>query len=88
MDPARPTHPSPPTAEVLDFDAALLAASAQDVREDVMAEAMLLADAFAPEGRAEELRLMAAALISGERGDPSDRARARLLAAALRRLAG
>ncbi len=87
MDPAAPRKPSPPGAKVLDFDAALLAACPPDLREDVIAEAALLADAFAPEGRAEELRLMAETLTIDAREDGPDRARARLLAAALRQLA-
>ena len=88
MEPAAPRASSPPTAEVLDFEAALLAACAPDLREELVAEAAMLADAFAPEGRAEELRLMAEALSSGVREEPADRTHARLLAAALRQLAG
>ena len=47
----------------------------------------MLAEAFAPEGRAEELRVMAETLASGARDEEMDRERARLLACALRRLA-
>lgn len=88
MEPASPRASSPPTAEVLDFDAALLAACAPELREELIVEAALLAGAFAPEGRAEELRVMAATLTSGAGEDATDRTRARLLAAALRQLAG
>jgi hypothetical protein len=71
-------------AQLIDFDTALLATCPPDRREELIAEAALLADAFAPEGRAEELRAMASALAHG---GEADRTRARLLAAALRELA-
>ena len=74
-------------AKVVDFDEALLAAAPSELREDLMAEAALLADAFAPEGRGEELRAMAATLSLGARDEEMDRSHARRLAAALRILA-
>ena len=71
-------------AEIIDFEAALLDACPTDRREELIAEATLLADALSPEGRFEELQAMASALTDG---DGADRPRARLLAAALRQLA-
>jgi len=47
----------------------------------------MLAEAFAPEGRREQLLAMAAAMISGARATQMDGAHARRLACALRRLA-
>jgi len=85
MTEMRNMRPRQGDAEVIDFEAALLAACPTERREEVIAEATLLADAFSPEGRAEELQAMASALTQG--GGPTDRPRARLLAAALRQLA-
>jgi hypothetical protein len=48
---------------------------------------LLLAQAFAPEGCADQLIAMAKALSSGARDSEMDRQHARRLAAALRRLA-
>jgi hypothetical protein len=73
--------------DVIDFEAALLDACSPDLREELMAEAALLADAFSPNGRAEELDAMAATLCAGARDEEMDRDRARRLAAALRTLA-
>ncbi|MFL5297780.1 MAG: hypothetical protein ACJ798_15495 [Phenylobacterium sp.] len=87
MGQARTHSDAPASAQVLDFDAALLSACPTGLREDLMAEAALLANALAPEGRAEHLRAMAAALPLAADDEPVDRARARRLAAALRRLA-
>lgn len=78
----------PPTAEVLDFDGALLDALPPEVRSQLMSEAALLAQAFAPAGRSEELEIMARTLSAGEHDAEMDRKHARGLAAALRRLAG
>lgn len=50
-------------------------------------EARLLAGVFAPGGEADALTRMAAQLSAGERDGEMDRAHARLLAAALKRLA-
>lgn len=51
------------------------------------AEAALLAEAFAPQGRSEQLRALAATLASGAQDAEMDRRRALQLACALRRLA-
>jgi hypothetical protein len=75
------------TADVVDFDEALLDALPQSARAAALAEADLLARAFAPEGAAGELEAMARALSSGARDREMDRPHARRLAAALRRLA-
>lgn len=74
-------------AEIVDFDTALLDSCSPEIRAELIAEATLLAQAFAPEGRREELESMAAALTSGSRDGDMDRPRARKLAAALRHLA-
>jgi hypothetical protein len=75
------------TAEIIDFDEALLAACSAELREDLLTEAAMLADAFAPEGRREQLEAMARTLSDGQRDAELGRARARRLAAALRTLA-
>jgi len=76
-----------PTAEVVQFDDALLDACGPALRAELLTEAAMLAEAFAPEGRAEQLQAMAAVLASGARDEEMDGARARGLACALRRLA-
>jgi hypothetical protein len=73
-------------AEIIDFDEALLGACPPETRAELMAEAAMLAAAFAPDGRAERLEAMAWALQSGNRDQEMGRARARRLAAALRSL--
>ncbi|HEY0435921.1 MAG TPA: hypothetical protein VGC92_04730 [Phenylobacterium sp.] len=87
MTQARKIRPRQGGAEVVDFDAALLAACPAQARADLIAEAAMLAEAFAPEGREEELRAMANALARDTCGAGRDRPHARLLAAALRKLA-
>lgn len=82
----RPAEPRA-TADIIDFDEALLDACPAELRADLLTEASMLADAFAPEGRAEQLEAMATALSSGERDAEMGRMRARRLAAALRHLA-
>jgi len=79
--------PASETGEVVDFDEALLDACAPEQLAEVMAEARLLADAFAPEGQAAERATLARSLQSGVRDLEFGRAHARLLAAALHRLA-
>ena len=81
------TRGHPPTAEVVSFDEAMLDACAPEVRADLLAEAALLAQAFAPGGDPGKLTAMAQALSSGERDEEMDRNHARRLAAALRHLA-
>jgi hypothetical protein len=77
----------PATAEVVDFEDALLDACDPALKADLLEEAALLLQAFAPEGRAEEVAAMARTL-SGDPGEGhrAERVRARRLAAALRRL--
>jgi len=87
MDYARKRRALARTATVVDFDQALLDSYPPDVRGELLAEAQMLAQAFAPEGRAEELESMARALSLGRNDGDMDRRRARGLAAALRRLA-
>lgn len=76
-----------PGAEIIDFDEALLDACPADVRAELLTEARMLARAFAPDGRADQLEAMAQALSCGKRDGWMGRARARKMAAALRRLA-
>ena len=87
MNRAGQPRQTPPAGEVIDFDAALLHAFSPEMRSRLMSEAALLAQAFAPEGRAEELELMARTLSAGEHDGQMDRKHARGLAAALHRLA-
>lgn len=75
------------SAEIIDFDQALLARCSPELREALFAEATLLAQAFAPEGGPEDLMAMARILAAGDRDAEFGRARAHKLAAALRRLA-
>jgi hypothetical protein len=86
MDRAGRTRPDIRTAEIVDFDEALLATFASKTRRELMTEAHLLAQAFSPECRREELETMARTLMAGGRAE-LDRRHARGLAAALRRLA-
>jgi hypothetical protein len=74
-------------AEIVDFDQALLDHCSPELRAELLAEAALLAQAFAPEGGPDELMEMARVLSAGDRDAEFGRARARKLAAALRRLA-
>lgn len=76
-----------PGGEVVDFDEALLDACEPAPLAELMAEATLLSEAFAPEGRAAQIETLARALQSGVRDLEIGRAHARLLAAALQRLA-
>jgi hypothetical protein len=72
---------------VVDFDEALLDACPARQRDELMAEAAILAQAFAPRGRAAQIEGLARSLQSGVRDLEFGRAYARLLAAALHRLA-
>jgi hypothetical protein len=72
---------------VFDFDEALLEACPPGIRSDLLMEARLLAGVFAPSGHADALTQMAAQLSAGERDGEMNRAHARRLAAALKRLA-
>jgi len=73
--------------KVVDFDAALLDACPPEQLDEIMAEAAILAEAFAPDGRAPQLEALAHSLQSGVRDLEFGRAHARLLAAALHCLA-
>jgi hypothetical protein len=75
------------SAQVIDFDEVLLNACSPDVRSDLIMEARLLAGVFAPSGDAAALERMARQLSAGERDAEMDRAHARRIAAALKRLA-
>ncbi len=81
------TPAEPATAEVISFDDAMLDACLPALRADLLAEAAILAQAFAPEGDPLDLIAMAHALSTGERDAEMDRRHARHLAAALRHLA-
>ncbi len=74
-------------AEVVQFDDLVLDACGPELRDQLLVEAAMLAEAFAPEGRTEEILAMAETLASGDRDEEMDRERARRLACALRRLA-
>jgi hypothetical protein len=74
-------------AEVVDFDEVLLDACSAERRVELMSEAMILASAFAPEGRTREIGTLARALQTGVHDLQMGRAHVRLLAAALRRMA-
>ena len=85
-----PSHDDagPAKAKVVSFDEALLDACPADLRADLLQEAALLIQAFAPEGRADQLAAMAKTLSSGlHAGKRAEQVRARRLAAALRHLA-
>jgi hypothetical protein len=77
----------PAQAEIVQLDDALLDACGPELRAALLTEATMLAEAFAPEGRTEQLEAMAATLASGARDEEMDRTRARQLACALRCLA-
>jgi hypothetical protein len=74
-------------ADVVQFDDALLDACGAELRGELLTEAAMLAEAFAPEGRTEQLLAMAQALASGAQREETGGARARRLACALRCMA-
>ena len=86
MPGARPIDPSGPS-RVIQFDDAVLDACGPELRAELLTEAAMLAGAFAPDGSAEQLKAMASDLASGAWGGHIERARARRLASAIRRLA-
>ena len=87
MDQApRPDEPRD-GGEIIEFDQVLLDARPPWELDQLMIEASLLALAFAPDGRTAQIEALAGELNSGVRDLEYGRARARLLAAALRRLA-
>lgn len=73
--------------EIVDFDEALLDSCSAEERAELLTEARILAQVFATQGAVEELEEMAETLSIGGKDDEMDRARARKLAAAIRRLA-
>jgi hypothetical protein len=87
MDSA-PQPDAPKTSgEIIDFDEALLEACPADLRAQLIIEASLLAQAFAPDRSADQLLALADQLSGGIRDAEMSRARARRLAAAMRHLA-
>jgi hypothetical protein len=88
MDRSTPEdHASAGSAEVVDFEAALLDACPPDELAELLGEAELLARAFAPSADARRLEALAGELKSGVRHLGRGRRHALRLAAALRRLA-
>lgn len=87
MDSASKNGGKPAIAQGVNFDEALLGACPADMRADLLAEAAMLAQAFAPEGDPAHLLAMAQVLSSGERDSEIGRNHALRLAAALRHLA-
>lgn len=87
MDQAQPRQETT-SGQVVSFDEALLDACPSELRAELIGEASLLIQAFAPEGRRDEVEAMARTLSSGGRDADMDRERARRLAAALRHVAG
>jgi hypothetical protein len=73
--------------EVIDFDDALLDACSAEEKAELLGEARILARAFAAEGGADDLADMAEILSSGFWESEVERAYARKLSAALKRLA-
>ena len=71
----------------MDFDEALLDACSAQIRAEVLMEAELLVGVFAPDRRPDRLTQMAAQLSAGARDAEMNRAHARRLAAALKRIA-
>ncbi len=74
-------------AKVVQLDDVMLQACGPALRAQLLVEAAMLAEAFAPEGRTEHILAMAATLAAGARDEEMDRERARRLACALRCLA-
>lgn len=77
----------PATAEVVDFDEAVLAGCPADLRDELQAEADMLAEALPTDGRARQIRALATGLSTRHDDSAPGRLRVRQLAAALRRLA-
>lgn len=77
-----------PGDKVINLDEALLETCSGEERQDLLGEAILLAETFAPEGGRPELLAMAQTLTAAPQGDPAERRHTRKLAATLRDLAG
>lgn len=89
MPPMNRSHPikaRQQPCEIVDFDDALLDACSPEERTELMTEAKILAHALGDTGLA-ELETLAQDLSVGARDEDMDRAHARKLSAALRRLA-
>ncbi len=86
MEPAKHEQTPRRSAEIIDFDDAVLRACSPDLRDELAAEAKLLASALPHAGRPDELRAMAQSVAAAARQSDGG-ARARLLAASLRDLA-
>jgi hypothetical protein len=84
----RPRHTNPELDQcvIVDFDDALLDACSPDERTELMTEAKILAHALGEVDLA-KLEVLARELSVGARDQDMDRAHARKLSAALRRLA-
>lgn len=87
MNRARKSEMSQKPCEVIDFDEALLDSCPAEEKAELMTEARILAQAFATEGAVEEIEEMAETLSAGFRDAEMERAHARKLSAALKRLA-
>lgn len=87
MDRSPRNPPAPTGGEIIAFDEILLASCPPDARAELMAEAELMAQAFAPDGQAAAIRALARRVESGVSELERGRGRAVRLAAALRRLA-
>jgi hypothetical protein len=74
------------TGQIVSFDEALLDTCAPELKAELLGEAQLLIQAFAPDCRCDEVEAMAQALSRGGRDAEMDRERARRLAAALRHI--
>ncbi|MGA0604778.1 hypothetical protein ACO2Q0_02155 [Phenylobacterium sp. VNQ135] len=87
MGHARKSETRQKPCEVIDFDDALLDSCPAEEKAELLTEARIVAQAFAQEGGVEELQEMAETLSSGFRDAEMERAHARKLSAALKRLA-
>ncbi|MCR5876133.1 hypothetical protein LRS10_19485 [Phenylobacterium sp. J426] len=87
MNRARKSEQRQETCEVIDFDEALLDSCPAEEKAELLGEARIIAKAFANEGGVEELEEMAQTLSCGFRDAEIERAHARKLSAALKRLA-
>lgn len=87
MNRARKSDPTQKPCEVIDFDDALLDSCPAEEKAELLTEARILAKAFANEGGVDELEEMAETLSTGFRDAEIERAHARKLSAALKRLA-
>lgn len=87
MNRARKSEPNQKPCDVIDFDEALFESCPAEEKAELMTEARILAQAFAAEGGTGALEEMAETLSAGDRDAEMERAHARKLSAALKRLA-